>query len=572
MGINLRRRLNLSPRPVSNKVLPLTTIRRGTPSSRNNGCGGVRTVTGVVSVVVLTVLLLLFLSMTARGSHTHENQPRWGRPVAGALVPFPNTTDNTGVYHVIVVGCGPAGLAAALFAARASLRVLVFGSTAGGLLASATDFDNFPSFATAARSTTTTSAAETWLRQTQQQAEAAGATFATPAWQVTALERSSSNSYWTVTIDDDPHSMWTAPAVIVATGATPHRLGLEHETELWGRALHSCAICDAAAYGPQDTVLVVGGGDAAVAAALYLARRVARVVVVYRQAALTRPSHQQAVVQLQRTANIDIKYQSAVHAWRTTRRQGDTGRLGLEGATLVHAVTGHTENISCAGAFLMIGATPNTAWLTTSGIVLDAQTGLIDLPVHGSKQTSLPGVFAAGEVAESTYRQAITAAAEGAQAAMDAERWLAALPKDMALLVPANPSITAEEQQTVHEPPKEEMPNTDETLPCQDLVQKDCLLAIVHKFPVVVFSKPWCPYCRKAREILQAQGAHMFVVDLTTLPNGMQIQNTLQSLTGRRTVPNVFVGGESIGGGDETVGLHRQGKLTALLREAGAIA
>jgi glutaredoxin 3 len=188
--------------------------------------------------------------------------------------------------------------------------------------------------------------------------------------------------------------------------------------------------------------------------------------------------------------------------------------------------------------------------------------------------TSVAGIFAAGEVATDIAKlQAITAASQGAEAAMEAQQWLAQVRHGI--------TTNRQKQPAVDRPLlKQDLPNMarkqrqelDEDC---DLEFKDCLRALVARYPVVVFSKPWCPYCQKALEILTAAGVGsselIKVVDLTKLDNGSAIQRTLQGLTGRRSVPNVFIGGTSIGGGDETVTLQREGKLNGLLRDAGAI-
>jgi len=232
----------------------------------------------------------------------------------------------------------------------------------------------------------------------------------------------------------------------------------------------------------------------------------------------------------------------------------------------------------------MIGATPNTEWTNGVGVDLDDE-GFIRLP-HGlgedmnrkgtstfTTETSIPGMFAAGEVTDRIYKQAITASAAGAQAAIDAERWL----RERRGVVVREPrqKLSSKSQPTAKSLFEEEEENTankkqdDDTC---DLTTQDCINSIVQKYPVVVFSKPWCPYCRKAMEALKLAGvADPHVIDLSQHKNAPQIQATLQTMTGRRTVPNVFVGGKSIGGGDETAALQRTGKLVSVLQEAGAL-
>ena len=374
-----------------------------------------------------------------------------------------------GTYSVIVVGSGPSGLSAALFAARASLSVLVFGSTVGGLLSQATDLDNFPSYVGGN--------SLQWLQQTQQQAARAGAAFAQPSDSVQSLKLL--NEKGVFQLQTSANQTFHAQSVIVATGATPRRLHLgQVEDRLWGKMIHSCAVCDAGAYGPSDTVLVVGGGDAAVAATLYLARSVKKVILVHRKAELSRPKNQQAVTQLKQTKNVELKMPYVVKEWRT--RKSMTGMLDLIGATLVHANDpSQTETVDIPGAFMMIGSTPNTEWLKSSPVALD-EHGFVNLA-----KTKTQGVFAAGEVAEGVYRQAITAAAEGAQAAMDAERWLASLPKDGSR--PVLPAAVAPE---VKAKPVQKKERRDQQVgdlynDCDDLVEKDCIMSLVNAFPVV---------------------------------------------------------------------------------------
>ena len=214
--------------------------------------------------------------------------------------------------------------------------------------------------------------------------------------------------------------------------------------------------------------------------------------------------------------------------------------------------------------------------------------------------SSVPGVFAAGEVTDSRYKQAITAAAAGAQAAIDAERWLRSSsgssssssfgvkvgaprrPPDLDIPLQNNIPTLHESKsiQQKQQQPKTKTKQQQDYDDC-DLTLPDCITALVHKFPVVVFSKPWCGYCRKALEALSLEGVRvgepaLHIIDLSSSSNtannkARQIQTTLQSMTGRRTVPNVFVGAQSIGGGDETVSLHQAGKLRSILQAAGAL-
>jgi glutaredoxin len=225
-----------------------------------------------------------------------------------------------------------------------------------------------------------------------------------------------------------------------------------------------------------------------------------------------------------------------------------------------------SKTVSCDGAFLMIGATPNTEWIKGQ-VDLDGD-GFVRL--EGESATSLSGVFAAGEVADTVYRQAITAAAGGAQAAIDAERWLRKT-RGVKKVVGSQTRVkklnvsTTTVQRNMEE-------RVDKDIEC-DLISASCIETVVKKYPVVVFSKPWCPYCKRAIEALSIEGVTKpYIVDLASFgPKGPAIQDTLQKITGRRTVPNVFIGGNSIGGGDETTAMQREGKLGPLLKTVGAL-
>ena len=213
---------------------------------------------------------------------------------------------------------------------------------------------------------------------------------------------------------------------------------------------------------------------------------------------------------------------------------------------------------------------------------------------NGDTATSLHGMFSAGEASDSVYRQAVTAAGDGARAAMDAERWLRrnggaggvrwrlevgneesggggnAATKGR----PEGAAVSTKGREGHVAPPRAEdsSSNKGDAPPSCDLALPECILSVVGEHPVVVFSKPWCPYCRMAMEALSLAGLpDPYVVDLTKIAGGREAQSTLGRLTGRRTVPNVYVGGTSIGGGDETAALQSRGQLLPLLMSAGAV-
>lgn len=456
------------------------------------------------------------------------------------------------VHDIVIAGAGPGGLTAALFGARAGLDVLVLGSEAG-LLSETQHLDNFPSY--------TEGNGPTWLKATKAQARQFGAKFATPGVLATQLERND-NGLFTLTTNS-PHAKEQtihAWSVIVASGATPRHLGLPRENLMWGKTLHNCAICDGHLY-LDKTVMVVGGGDSALDAAILLARYAKHVYVVHRRTQLS-GKNQAAVDVAAHTANIEFLTPYVVKDWELDVEDQ------LTGATLQTNDPHKEEKILAAdGAFVMIGADANTGWV--KGVVDFDEDGLVRLD-GGATQTSQAGIFAVGEVADNVYKQAITASAAGAQAAIDAERWL-------------RENHGVQKHVTMPKPPQQEAPQEvkrsekeeadDEVDIKCDLTDPQCIAEIVNSHPVVVFSKSWCPFCRKAMEALAAAGIpEPFLIDLTENSRTRDVQAALKSLTGRRTVPNVFVGGKSIGGGDETAALQSGGELTPLLLEARALA
>lgn len=466
------------------------------------------------------------------------------------------------VHDIAIVGAGPAGLTAALFGARAGLDVLVLGSETG-LLSETQHLDNFPSFSIKG-------SGSSWLKATKQQALHFGAKFANPGLLVTELlQPLSSSSHYVL---KTPHAKdIRAWSVIVATGATPRRLGLPKEDDLWGNSLHNCAICDGNLY-EDKSVLVVGGGDAAMDAAILLARYSKHVFLVQRRNQFS-ASNQASIRVVQSTQNIEVLTPYAVQQWEVST----TNNALLTGARIRHAETTEERVVSVDGAFVMIGATPNTEWLKGS-VELDKE-GFVRMT--SATSTNRPGVFAVGEVSDNVYKQAITASADGAKAAIDAERWL----REIFGVVRKEKNISTEKSPvkvaaSMKKPLRKEEATQKQQEAVEiriliddcDLTTKYCINQVVEKHPVVVFSKPLCPYCHKALEVLSLAGIiKPFIIDLSVLDNAREIQSTLLAMTGRRTVPNVFVGGKSIGGGDEVSALQAQGRLVPLLVERGAL-
>ncbi|KAG7340122.1 thioredoxin reductase [Nitzschia inconspicua] len=538
--------------------------------------------------------------------------------------------ENVEIYDVAIAGAGVAGLSAALFAARAGLKVIVLGSSQG-LLSQTKRLDNFPSFLGHGNNdqnnnnnndnNTPAATGPDWLQATTKQAKDFGATFAPPGLLASSIEQSRiifSSADTTSAIDRNsshdtsifftlstPLNEYHAWAVIVASGATPKTLGLPHEQDLWGVTLHNCAICDGHLYSGKDKhVLVVGGGDAALDAAIMLARYAGRVTLVHRRNEFTSANNPVNLQVVHATRNVEILTPFVVDGWKVSPKSSSQ----LVGATLRNSETDAKRTIDIDGAFVMIGATPNTEWLKSIGLAMDEE-GLIHPPavsdesrLNGVTQTSIPGIFAAGEVSDHIYKQAITAAASGAAAAIDAERWLrehhkvmlgAAHPQRKSNdVVPTTRSHERNDTQLRRRKEEQLRRSNGQAYEKQpglttstdrhddathhggegcDLTKSACIRTVVKKYPVVVFSKPWCPYCRKALEALSLAGMkEPHIINLSQYPNSPDIQSALQKITGRRTVPNVFVNGSSIGGGDETVTLQRSGKLQKMIQQVVA--
>jgi thioredoxin reductase (NADPH) len=302
------------------------------------------------------------------------------------------------VRDVIIIGSGPAGLTAALYAARADLRPLVIeGRAAGGQLMLTTEVENYPGFPEGRLG-------PELMSDMRKQAEHFGAEYLTA--DVDAVDLSGTPPF-PVTVDDDVH--W-ARTIIIATGATARWLGLPGEERLIGRGLSSCATCDGFFFRGRD-IVVVGGGDSAMEEAIFLSKFASRVTVVHRRSELraSRIMQERAFKNDKIAFRFDTKVVELI------------GDQVLTGVVLEDTVTGEREEFPTEGLFIAIGHDPATT-LFRDQVDMDAD-GYI-LVSEPSTATSVPGVFAAGDVVDRHYRQAITAAGMGCQAAIDAERWL----------------------------------------------------------------------------------------------------------------------------------------------------
>jgi thioredoxin reductase (NADPH) len=304
------------------------------------------------------------------------------------------------VEDVIIIGSGPAGYTAALYTARANLSPLVIeGFAWGGLLQQTTDVENFPGYPRGIMG-------PEMMQDLRDQAERFGTRFITD--DATRVELSD-GGVQTVWIGDEAHR---AKAVVLATGAQHRKLGIDGEELLSGRGVSYCATCDAAFFKEHETI-IVGGGDSAMEEAIFLAKFAAKVVVVHR-----RDEFRASPIMLDRARaveNIEFLTPYVPEAFVA----GENGALAT--VRVRHADNGETRELPATGAFVAIGHVPQSE-LFGGQVELD-ENGYVRTHGH-STRTTLAGVFAAGDLVDHTYRQAITAAGSGCKAALDAEWYL----------------------------------------------------------------------------------------------------------------------------------------------------
>ncbi|MFE9579575.1 thioredoxin-disulfide reductase [Nocardia sp. NPDC006044] len=301
------------------------------------------------------------------------------------------------VRDLIIVGSGPAGYTAAVYAARAELQPLVFeGTQFGGALMTTTEVENFPGFRDGIMG-------PDLMEEMREQAKRFGADIRTE--DVDALDLS--GPIKTVTVGDETYQAY---AVILAMGSAARYLNVPGEQELLGRGVSACATCDGFFFKNQD-IVVVGGGDSAMEEATFLTKFASSVTIVHR-----REEFRASRIMLERAkANEKIKFRLNAEVAEV---KGDGSVTSL---VLRDTRTGETSELAATGLFVAIGHDPRSE-LVRDQVELDDE-GYVQV-VHPSTATKVPGVFAAGDLVDHTYRQAITAAGTGCRAAIDAERWL----------------------------------------------------------------------------------------------------------------------------------------------------
>ena len=316
-----------------------------------------------------------------------------------------STTAPADIRSLIIIGSGPAGYTAAVYAARANLRPVLFEGavTAGGALMNTTEVENFPGFRDGIMG-------PELMENMRAQAERFGAEIITDDVESVSLEGD------VKVVTDAEGNTWRAHAVILAMGSAYRELGLPDEKRLSGHGVSWCATCDGFFFRDQD-IAVVGGGDSAVEEATFLTKFARSVTIVHRRDEL-----RASKIMAQRA----LDNPKITFAWNSEVAEIH-GDAKLTGVTLRDTVTGETRELPVTGLFVAIGHDPRNELLT--GTTDTEKVGLDDegyVLVEGrTTRTNLPGVFAAGDLVDHTYRQAITAAGSGCAAALDAEKYLA---------------------------------------------------------------------------------------------------------------------------------------------------
>lgn len=309
-----------------------------------------------------------------------------------------STESESDVHELIIIGSGPAGYTAAVYAARAQLKPVVFeGTQFGGALMTTTEVENYPGFREGIMG-------PDLMDQMREQAIRFGADLRTEDVDEVSLR----GPVKTVTVGSE---VYRSRAVILAMGAAPRYLGVPGEDTLLGRGVSSCATCDGFFFKDQD-IAVIGGGDSAMEEATFLTRFAGSVTLIHR-----REEFRASKIMLER-AYADPK----INVLTNTKIIGVEGADSVTGLKLENAVTGEASQLPVTGMFVAVGHDPRSELVRD---IVDVDPDGYVLVRDRSTYTSLEGVFAAGDLVDRTYRQAVTAAGSGCAAAIDAERWLA---------------------------------------------------------------------------------------------------------------------------------------------------
>ncbi|RMB12311.1 thioredoxin-disulfide reductase [Eilatimonas milleporae] len=312
-----------------------------------------------------------------------------------------STTKHT---KLLIIGSGPAGYTAAIYAARASLDpMIVTGMQAGGQLTITTDVENYPGFATAVQG-------PDLMEAMRQQAENVGTDIIYDTITEVDLKATPKRAI------GDSGTIYTADTVVISTGAQAKWLGLESEQAFNGYGVSACATCDGFFYRGKD-VVVVGGGNTAVEEALYLSNLAKSVTLLHRRDSLRAEKILQN--RLFKTENVTVRWDSVLD-----EVVGTDNPKSVTGVRIKNTKTGAVEDLAVDGVFIAIGHTPSTQ-IFKGQLPMDDE-GYI-LKTADSTATDIPGVYAAGDVTDKVYRQAVTAAGMGCMAALEAEKYLAAL-------------------------------------------------------------------------------------------------------------------------------------------------
>ena len=308
------------------------------------------------------------------------------------------------IIKTLIIGSGPAGYTAAIYAARADLKPIIYtGMEPGGQLTTTTEVDNFPGYPNGVDG-------PAMMVDLQKQAERFGTDVRNG--HISKVEFSSQNGGLHKAWVDDNTEL-KAETVIISTGATAKYLGIESEQRLRGGGVSACAVCDGFFYKDQN-VAIVGGGDTAAEEATYLANICKRVTMLVRKGEMRASKAMQHRVT--KTKNIDIRYFSEI--------EEVLGDQVVEGLRIVNNKTGKKEEIKITGLFIAIGHKPNTEIFLNQ---LEMDEGGYIITEGKTTKTNKPGVFASGDVQDKEYRQAVTAAGTGCMAALDAERYINSL-------------------------------------------------------------------------------------------------------------------------------------------------